>query len=342
VSLTGSIILFSAVAIASWLAGFPLRRGLIRAGVLDVPKAYSSHSQPVPRGGGLLVIVTFFCWFFIADHHSLPAVGWAAAGVAAVAAISFRDDVRPQSRRLRFAIYTLAAATFVLALRGDPAFLEWGPFWLCAPWLWLWVAGYANAFNFIDGIDGLAGTQATIALQFGAAFCALSDEKSAATSLISLQIVLAGSMAGFLGHNLPRARLFLGDVGSIGAGFLLATITVMASLTLGWKIALAMGSLHLGPVLDTGITLLRRLIQGKAIYDRHREFFFHRAIRSGSSHITVTLTEAAIQIAGATLVFAALVFGKSDGALFGAIAVTALLWFTFFGWCERRYRRLAQ
>lgn len=337
-SLTGSIFLFAAVAIASWLGGFPLRRGLIRAGVLDVPKAYSSHDRPVPRGGGLLVIASFFVWFFVDGHDSLPAISWAAAGVAAVAAISFRDDVRPQSRRLRFAIYTLAAAVFVMALRGDPAFRDWGPFWLCAPWLWLWVAGYANAFNFIDGIDGLAGTQAVVALLFGTAFCALGGENSATSSLISLQIVLAGAMTGFLGHNLPRARLFLGDVGSIGTGFLLATITVIAALTQGWQTGLAMASLHLGPMLDTGITLLRRMTQGKAIYDRHREYFFHRAIRSGSSHAAVTLAEVVIQIAGAKLVLAALVFGKSDAPLFGAVGATALLWLGFFAWCERRFR----
>ncbi|MCB1092006.1 MAG: hypothetical protein KDL87_10770, partial [Verrucomicrobiae bacterium] len=289
-SLTASLALFVPVAIATWLAGFPLRRGLERAGVIDVPKPYSSHERPVPRGGGLLVVAAFFLWYLLGDHAALPAIGWVALGVAAVAAISFRDDIQHQSRRLRFAIYTIAAALFVGALRDHPAFAEWGPFWLFAPWLWLWVAGYANALNFIDGIDGLAGTQAVGALVFGALICGqCGGDPAAIAPLIALQVVLAAAMTGFLGHNLPRARLFLGDVGSIATGFLLAAIAVMAALSLGWKTGAALAALHLGPTLDTGLTLLRRLIQGQPIYDRHREFFFHRAVRSGHSHRFVTL-----------------------------------------------------
>jgi UDP-N-acetylmuramyl pentapeptide phosphotransferase/UDP-N-acetylglucosamine-1-phosphate transferase len=338
-SVSSSITWFALIAVATWLAGFPLRRWLTRAGVMDVPKAYSSHDHPVPRGGGLLVVLAFFLWFFLRDHKTLPAIGWVALGVAAVAAISFRDDIRHQSRRLRFAIYTAAAAVFVFAIRDHPAFAVWGPFWLLAPWLWLWVAGYANAFNFIDGIDGLAGFQAVTALLLGAAMCGDSGgEAEAVASLVSLQIVLAAAMTGFLGHNLPRARLFLGDVGSIATGFLLAAIVVMAGLALGWRVGLALASLHLGPTLDTGITLLRRMIQGRAIYDRHREFFFHRAIRSGRSHVSVALAEAAIQAAGGGAVLLALRVG-SPVALMTAIGVTAAAWLVFFAWCEWRFRR---
>jgi UDP-N-acetylmuramyl pentapeptide phosphotransferase/UDP-N-acetylglucosamine-1-phosphate transferase len=337
-SIFSSIAWFAAVAVVSWLAGFPLRRGLARAGVMDVPKTYSSHDRPVPRGGGLLVVAAFFLWYSLGGPGALPAIGWAALGVAAVAAISFRDDIRHQSRRLRFAIYTVAAAVFVLALRDHPAFAAWGPFWLFAPWLWLWVAGYANAFNFIDGIDGLAGTQAVAALLFGAALCTASGGDAAAVAgLVGLQLVLAGAMAGFLGHNLPRARLFLGDVGSIATGFLLAALAVIAAVSLGWQTGVAMASLHLGPTLDTGITLLRRIIQGKPVYDRHREFFFHRAIRSGRSHLSVTLTQLAIQVLGGSLVLRA----ASPAGLWSAIGATVAAWLAYFAWCEWRFRHRA-
>lgn len=332
-----SILLFGAVAIPAWLAGFPLRGWLARRGILDLPKAYSSHDRPVPRGGGLLVVAAFFGWFFFGSHEALPAIGWVGLGTLAVAAISFRDDIQHQSRRLRFAIYTVAAAIFVFALRHHPAFGAWGPFWLFAPWLWLWVAGYANALNFIDGIDGLAGSQAVGALLFGAVICLFAEPTGAAGELAALQLVLAGAMAGFLGHNLPRARLFLGDVGSIATGFLLAAVAVLAALTLGWQVGLAMAALHLGPVLDTGITLLRRMIQGQPVYERHREFFFHRAIRSGRSHLSVTLTESAIQAVGGGLLLVAC--QQPAPMLFLAIGGLAAVWLIFFGWCEWRFRR---
>ena len=340
-TLFAAISLFLLLVAVSWLAGFPLRRWLTRAGVLDRPKAHSSHDRPVPRGGGLLVVVAFFGWFFLLSHDAMPGINWLAMGVAAVAFVSFLDDIRHRSRRLRFVVYTLAAAVFVGQLLLLDSVAAWGPTWLVAFVLWLWVAGYANAFNFIDGIDGLAATQAIVALGFGAIFCTLAS--FSAWELVSLQLVLAAVMMGFLFHNLPRAQLFLGDVGSIATGFLLASIALIAGAELGWKTGLMIAALHLGPVLDTGITLTRRLWQRKVIYDRHREFFFHRAVRSGRSHLFVTAVEMGIQVASGFLLLAfGILWRDSTVALVAMIGVISLAWLAFFFWCERQFRKAGE
>lgn len=335
-TLLNAVFLFVAITLASWLAGFGLRRALTAAGVMDRPRAYSSHARPVPRGGGLLVVLAFFGWYFLAPHGTPPGLDFLAMGVAAVAMVSFLDDIRSRSRRLRFVVYTVAAAAFVWQLFQTGAVPAWKPTWLVAFLLWLWVAGHANAFNFIDGIDGLAGTQAVTALGFGAAFCALGTPES--EGLISLQLTLGGAMLGFLAHNLPRARLFLGDVGSIATGFLMAAIAVIAAIEIDLTTGLCLASLHLGAVLDTALTLARRLWQGKRIYDRHREFFFHRAIRSGWSHLRVTASELAIQVSGGLLVLGARLFSDSTAVLVVAIGAVAALWLGFFAWCEWRFR----
>lgn len=353
--------LFLVVAALSWLLGFPLRRALARAGVMDHPRDYSSHSIPIPRGGGLLVVVAFFAWFLFAPHESMPGINWLAAGVASVALVSFLDDVRPRSRRLRFAVYTIGAAIFVSRILECDVVGTWGPTWLIAFVLWLWVAGYSNAFNFIDGIDGLAGTQAIGALAFGVGLCLLAPagqvpvpaegfEKGAwfpghteaVMNLALLQVILAGAMAGFLCHNLPEARLFLGDVGSIATGFLLSAIAVIGGVELGWKTGVALAALHLGPVLDTGLTLARRLARGERIVDRHREFFFHRAVRSGRSHPFVTWSELAIQaLAGILLLSTLGRWTDSAIALFVVVGVIGLAWLAFFAWCEVQFRKRA-
>ncbi|MCB1232295.1 MAG: hypothetical protein KDN19_18750 [Verrucomicrobiae bacterium] len=332
--------LFISIALASWLTGFGLRRILVATGVMDRPQAYSSHSKPVPRGGGLLVVIAFFGWYFFAPHEALPGLGFLAAGVAAVAFVSFLDDIRSRSRRLRFVVYTIAAAAFVWQLFRMEAVAGWGPAWLVAFLLWLWVAGYANAFNFIDGIDGLAATQAIGALSFGAVFCL--GGSFAQTGLVALQLTLAAAMLGFLPHNLPRARLFLGDVGSIATGFLLAAVAVIAAIEIDPATGLCLAALHLGPVLDTGLTLKRRLWQGKNPADRHREFFFHRAVRSGLSHLQVTAIELAIQSAGAMLMIGVRLFTEGLVPVIVAIFTVACGWLVFFGYCERRFRNAIQ
>jgi hypothetical protein len=112
---------------------------------------------------------------------------------------------------------------------------------------------------------------------------------------------------------------------------------VIATAELGLRTGLALASLHLGPVLDTGITVFRRLKNRKAIHRRHRDFFFHRAIRSGWSHPFVTASEFTIQVAGALLVTMAYLNSESISVLLSAVGIAALLWIGFFFWSEKQF-----
>lgn len=341
-TLLNAVLLFVAIALAAWLAGFALRRVLVATGIMDRPRAHSSHDRPVPRGGGLLVVIAFFGWYFFGDHGAHPGLDFLAAGVAAVAIVSFLDDIRSRSRRLRFVVYTIAAAAFVWQLFRIDAISSWEPAWLVAFLLWLWIAGYANAFNFIDGIDGLAATQAIGALGFGAAFCAMVPDNPGARDLVALQLVLGGAMTGFLGHNLPRARMFLGDVGSIATGFLMASIAVLAAIEIDLATGIALVTLHLGPVIDSTLTLARRIFHGENPADRHREFFFHRAVRSGQAHVQVAAAELAIQVAGGLILLGFLSMGNSVPLMLLAFTIVGLFWLAYFGRCEWQFRRRSQ
>jgi UDP-N-acetylmuramyl pentapeptide phosphotransferase/UDP-N-acetylglucosamine-1-phosphate transferase len=154
---------------------------------------------------------------------------------------------------------------------------------------------------------------------------------------VLLSLVIAGACAGFLPHNFPRARMFMGDVGSAPLGFLLAALVVWIARDYGWWLLIPLGLLHANFVLDTGLTLARRVLRGERWYEAHREHFYQRLIRAGKSHPFVTGLEMALQ--GVVLGLMVLYLHASVPARVGLIAVVILVWLAFFAYCERLFRR---
>ena len=144
--------------------------------------------------------------------------------------------------------------------------------------------------------------------------------------------LIAGAAAGFLPHNFPSARMFMGDVGSASLGFLLATLALLLASRYGWWLLPAFLVVHANFVLDTAITLVRRVVLGQKWYLPHREHFYQRLVRAGKSHAFITGVQMLLQLLIAIL----MVFypGAPITARVALIALSLLLWLGFFAYSE--------
>ncbi len=229
---------------------------MTRVAVLDIPGHRSSHDRPTPKGGGVGVMTAFLLGVLW-----LRGGGAIAAGIALLSLVSWLDDVRQFRPLVKLAAQAVSSALVLWgigALPGNP--------WLSATLGFGWLLFVTNALNFIDGLNGLAAGSMAIA-------CLCSGTAAAP--------LLAAGLIGFLPFNYPRARIFLGDVGSQGAG-----LSVAAFGLLHWQDAapwsmLTMPLLLSGILYDVGFTLCRRWRAGARLWQAHRGHLYQVAFRSG-------------------------------------------------------------
>jgi Fuc2NAc and GlcNAc transferase len=280
-----------------------------RHAILDIPNDRSSHTRPIPRGGGLAIAVIAPSAVMLAsalEGEALPA-GYVAS-VLAIATIGFVDDLRSVPAGLRFVVYAVAAALFVLSegrftelwAPGGPVSLGTFGFLLT----FLWVVGLTNAYNFMDGIDGIAGLQAVVA----ATAWIVIGLVAASDSVTALGAAIAGASAGFIVYNWSPARIFMGDVGSATLGFSFAALPVIyAGGSAGGSAGdiPLVGFLVVWPfVLDAAFTLLRRLARRENVLAPHRTHLYQRLVIAGWSHSAVALVYGALATTGAALALA--------------------------------------
>lgn len=333
-----SFVILLAAAAVTWGLLFPVRGLLRRRGVVDWPNGRSSHCSPTIRGGGITIIFVLLLAGGVAAVEE-RLLGLLVGAAAVLGGVSFVDDTRGVPARVRFAVHALSAAVSLVAVQlltdyGVPLSLAW---WVY-PVAWLWIAGYTNAFNFMDGINGIAGMQALtagIGTALVGTFVGLGSDHAA----VLAAAVIAGSALGFLPHNFPRARVFMGDVSSATLGFLLATLAVWIAAEAGLWLLFWIGLLHANFVLDTGITLVRRALRGDRLSEAHREHFYQRLVRAGQSHTRVTLTQFGLQVlVGCAIVWAT---PQSPAARWAIGAGVVVLWLVYFAWAEAVFRRAA-
>jgi UDP-N-acetylmuramyl pentapeptide phosphotransferase/UDP-N-acetylglucosamine-1-phosphate transferase len=282
------------VAVTAFFFVEGLRRWALRKQVLDVPNERSSHSQPTPRGGGLAIVVialtgVWALYPFLRAQLSAEILLVYSVGAVAVAFIGWMDDLRPLTWRVRMGVHVLIAVA-ALYFIGWWRILEL-PYLGAVDFGWfglllsfLWIVGLINAYNFMDGIDGLAGGQAVAA---GCGWFVLGW-LSGAPLLAFLGLAVASGSLGFLAHNWPPARIFMGDVGSTFLGFTFALLPLMA---LGQvEHAPLWGVLLVWPfVFDAAFTFLRRLSKGENVFAAHRSHLYQRLVIAGLSHQRVTV-----------------------------------------------------
>jgi UDP-GlcNAc:undecaprenyl-phosphate GlcNAc-1-phosphate transferase len=287
----GSYLLMFLVAASATALFMPLLMRLAqRLGAMD-----DTRQPPIPRIGGLAIALGTSLSLLLVGVVFAPAgltlLGRAEAlsavslGAAGMLLLGLADDIRPLSAWLKFGVQiALAGAVYLLGLRIRTVSLplgivELGPIAEPAVTI-LWLVGVANAFNLLDGADGVAAGSA-----FFAATAILIMSVTLGHPAIGLVTAsLAGALLGFLPFNFPPARAFLGDQGSLLVGFLLAGLAVEGATKGPTLVAIAVPIAAFGvPVFDTTITLLRRFVRGRPLFQPDREHVHHRMARAGLS-----------------------------------------------------------
>jgi UDP-N-acetylmuramyl pentapeptide phosphotransferase/UDP-N-acetylglucosamine-1-phosphate transferase len=277
---------FSSLAIGMVLASLLIAMLVVRAaiayahrrGMMDLPGQRRSHVIPTPRGGGIGIVVAALVTMPL-GLYVMPGA-WPAAVVVSlafstvlVATVGWWDDHRPLPVLPRFGIQLLSAALFAVALTlaGMP--------WWWIPVLVLAGAWSINLHNFMDGIDGLLAQQ-VIFVASGLAVLGLAAGQQA---LAVAAACLAGAALGFWYYNRPRARIFMGDVGSGTMGFLIFALSGLL-WRVDWHLLWPAAILSSSFVADATLTLLGRMASGRRWYTAHREHLYQWMVRSGFTH----------------------------------------------------------
>lgn len=328
---------FILTLIASFVLCAAARPALRRLGVIDRPNARSSHSVPTVRGLGVGIVVSVILVWFVGGLFGNPVAATLLVSGLVLSIVSFVDDMKPISPRVRFSVHALAAIATLIALLCTSRDRSWDGWTIAAlPVGFLFVAGYTNAFNFMDGINGIAGFQGLLT-GAGSIAVLLCSGVSQESPVVAAFATLAGASAGFLPHNFPKARGFMGDVASATLGFWLAGCTLWAAGLHGAALLVPLSLLHANFILDTGITLIRRARRGERLGQAHRDHFYQRMVRAGASHtLTTTLEAAGIVIS----IFLMLGYVQSGLLLKGlAVGMLFALWTSFFVYAERRFQK---
>jgi UDP-N-acetylmuramyl pentapeptide phosphotransferase/UDP-N-acetylglucosamine-1-phosphate transferase len=317
----------------SWLIVALVRDAAVRRDLLDVPNARSSHARPTPRLGGLGIVAAVALSMAVAQMlfalDARAAVILVGLGLA-VALVSLVDDLRGLPALARLTVHLAAGAAAVAALGpleviGDLGVADPGlARRLDSVLTVLWIAGFMNAFNFMDGIDGIAGGQGLVA---GAATAAIGWLHGVPAATV-LGATMAAACLGFLLHNWSPATIFMGDVGSAFLGFLIATAPMVAPATAQPPVGLLPFALVVWPFLfDTMLTFVRRAVRGENVMAAHKTHFYQRLTQAGWSHGRVAALYTALAGVAAALVVSPPALGRPTIPAVGFVAVAAsALW----------------
>lgn len=312
----------AAFVITSALIAWMLKSRFARL-VLDHPNERSLHVNPVPRTGGLAIMVAVVGAGLALLPGSLVWLGPAAA----LALLSFVDDLRGLPVTVRFACQLVVCGAFAAWVLADRS-LPWIALaTLAAAWL-------ANLYNFMDGSDGLAGGMAAIG--FGASGLAALAAGDVALAAASFSIT--GAAAAFLVFNLHPARIFMGDVGSIPLGFLAAAFGLMGWRGGAWPVWFPL--LVFSPfVVDASVTLARRLLRGDKVWQAHKEHYYQRLVRMGWGHRRTAFAEYLVMLAtGASALWAA---QRAPSVQLAVLAGWAVLYAVGMALIDRRWKTRA-
>lgn len=263
--------------------GFMRYVSIKKSVMMDIPNHRSLHEQPMPRAGGApmaLSAIAAITFLGITRPHLLP-LNWVLAisiGGSLVAWIGWLDDKSSLSARTRFMVHIIAAIWAVnLLLPPETVFL----YKFTAGF---WIAWSINFYNFMDGIDGLAGAEAVV-IALGAGYIA---GRLGILGPLTVAWVIAAAALGFLFWNWPPAKIFMGDAGSGFLGYAFGCLAIGSGS--GWA-----GGFYTYLLLmalfwfDASFTLIKRILRGEKFWQPHRQHLYQQAAQKGFSHLEITL-----------------------------------------------------
>lgn len=303
-----------------------VRRYALSRNLVDVPNERSSHLRPTPRGGGIAIVVVVLGFVLAARFAGLLgtdiAVGLLGGGLI-VAGAGWLDDQKKISTIKRFGAHVVASV-WAISWLGGLSVIHFGPLDVHAGpvgsvFAALFVIWFINLYNFMDGIDGLAGINAVTVGLVAAILLVFEGDQS----LFIVAVTVAGAAAGFLGWNWSPAKVFMGDVGSGFLGFVFATLA-LASSNEG-RLSLIAWILLLGVfVVDATCTLARRVLRREVWYAPHRSHAYQRIVRAGYPHARVSIGVGIVNVVLGVIVFFTLISPSSTLPL-GATALAVVI-----------------
>lgn len=293
---------FLGIFAASVLFSFVLTRyvrnlAMVRGWVTGPDLGRHLHSTPVPRLGGVAIFLAFvftigIAWL-VGWWHPGFSFGFSARALLTILIpglliflLGLYDDLHPVGPYFKFSVQVLAG---VMLFAGGLRILDLPvlfsghhlPWYMGLPLTILWVLAVTNAFNLIDGLDGLAAGSALFSTLV--VFVVALSSHSSFVSVMSLG--LAGTILGFLRYNFNPATIFLGDCGSLFVGFMLSALALHGMQKSPTIVAVAIPVVSFGlPILETALSVMRRLISGRPVFAGDREHIHHKLLQQGLSH----------------------------------------------------------
>jgi UDP-GlcNAc:undecaprenyl-phosphate GlcNAc-1-phosphate transferase len=333
-SITCLVLPLAAAALAFAFTPF-VARFAMSVGAIDMPGHRKIHNRPIPRLGGLAVVSSIavtWATVTLVTGRSIPSeLGFGIGiGVLPILGISIADDIRPINAWFKLFAHVGASAIAVeygVCLAPDVhvfgVAVHIGA--VAVPLSVLWLVGVTNAFNIIDGLDGLSAGLALISsLSMAAVFALVGQPVMACAAL-----VLGGALAGFLPYNMHPARLFLGDSGATAIGFCLAAFALRGGSTLSSGFAALVPVFILGlPIADTIIAMARRTItrlesRAGGVFVADRNHIHHRLLALGLHHRDAVLILYMAGLAFAGIAFVSMFLKARHAALFIASVLAA-------------------
>ena len=312
-------VVFFAIFFLSLLFSFVLTRSVrdfaSRRGWVAVPSQERHlHSVPLPRLGGVAIFISFSMSMVVAavlavyvpslhSAFSLKTLLTILAPASLVFLLGVYDDLYTAGPYLKFIVQSIAATMLFLGgLRILNVPVLFGahelPWFVGLPLTILWVLAITNAFNLIDGLDGLAAGSALFSTLVAFVVALLSGY-----SLVTVMtLALAGAILGFLRYNFNPATIFLGDSGSLFIGFLLSALALAGAQKAPTIVAVAIPVVSFGlPILETSLSILRRVISGRPVFTADREHIHHKLLQHGLTHRQVVIVLYAVSAVFALL-----------------------------------------
>ena len=287
-----------------------------KEGLVDIPNERKIHKKPISRLGGVAIWSSTMLTFFLLVLLSYYPYGSLLSGILLGGSLMFLlglvDDVYNLNAKFKLFIQiAIVTIVYLLGVKIDTIINPFGGVfelgWLSYPITLLWIVGICNAVNFIDGVDGLAGSVITVN-SITLAIVAVSMTPSNSISAL-IAFILAGSMLAFLAYNFNPAKIFMGDSGALFAGFLLASLSitgVMKTATLAIFLPFVVLAV---PIIDITFSSLRRILKGTSPFVADAEHIHHKLLKAGFSQNNTV----------AILTLVAIVGGAIATALVGSI-----------------------